>query len=109
MNNTPHHYPGSDLTDLDYLAAILPGRAVDVAETATPKRGIFELTVNNRKKPGKMQPVRSINCEGALYGKEGHVNLDTLELPMRDFESLSQMEIYLSSWGDYTLTWLVKE
>jgi hypothetical protein len=106
--NRMTHYPdpfGGDLPDFDYLATLVPGRAVDVTEATVPKRGMFELNANNSKKRGRMQPLRSIHCEGTLYS-DGHVNLNTIELPVYDFQSMAQMDTYLSSWGTYTLLWL---
>jgi hypothetical protein len=104
--NAIHPNPFSDdLPDFDYLATLVPGRAVDVTETVIPRRGMFDLTADNSKKRGKMQPVRTIVCEGTLYSS-GHISLDTVELPVRDFLSLAQMESYLAGWGNYTLLWL---
>jgi hypothetical protein len=106
MNSTAYHYPGgSDLPDFDYLATLLPGRPVDVSETKIPTRGMFELSADNSKKRGRAQPLRSVHCEGTLYSN-GHINLDTVELPVHDFLSLAQMDVYLNGWGTYTLTWL---
>ncbi len=80
---------------------IFPSRSTN----AMPSRGIFLLHVNNKKKRGRMQPIRSVECEGTLYSSR-HVNLDTQELPVYDFSSFGQMVSYLQSWGDYSLEWV---
>lgn len=70
----------------------------------SPPYGMFSITFNNRKKHGRYH-IRSLTCEGTLYSN-GHVNLNTSELPVRDFLSLNGMNEYLGSWGDYEITWL---
>lgn len=103
-----NHDFGSDITDFDYLATHVPfGSHAQDMFNPLPKRGIFELNVDNRKKRGRSQPVKRVVCEGTLYGN-GHVNLDTQELPVRDFRSFQQMEKCLELWGHYTLFWLVE-
>jgi hypothetical protein len=104
FNNTIH-YP-NDLTDYDALAMLLPGRTIDDVATSTiPKRGMFLLHATNSRKRGKSQYARTIDCEGALFSN-GHVVLDTYELSVCSFRSLSQMEDYIKNWGSYTISWL---
>jgi hypothetical protein len=74
-------------------------------QSSIPSRGLFTLRVNNKKKRGRMQPIRTVACEGTLYSSK-HVNLDTQELPVYDFSSFSQMISYLQAWGDYSLEWV---
>lgn len=70
----------------------------------TPPFGLFRLSFNNRKRHGRF-PVTNRECEGTLYSN-GHVNLDTTELPVHDFLSFSQMREYVESWGDCSVEWM---
>jgi hypothetical protein len=109
MTSTPRRFPdpfGGDLTDFDFIATLLSGRTSDeVATDAIPKRGMFSLHATNSKKRGKANYTRTLDCEGTLFSS-GRVVLDTYELAVSSFQSMGQMEAYLSGWGEYTLDWI---
>ena len=70
---------------------------------AAPSQGFFELTFSNSRKHG-LKPIQTHHCHGALY-INGHVHLDTQDLRMTYFSTLSQMCDYLEQFGFYRVNW----
>ena len=68
-----------------------------------PTQGLFELTFSNSKKHG-MRPIQTHRCQGVLYSS-GHVHLDTRNIVVTDFASLSQMCEYLEQFGYFNVAW----
>lgn len=69
--------------------------------------GLFTLTFTNKKRQGRYG-YRAYECEGTLY-PSGHVHLDTMDLPVRDYLTFRQMRDYVSSFGECSITWLTTE
>jgi hypothetical protein len=65
-----------------------------ITEEARP--GLFILTFSNSRKQG--------TCQGVLY-KSGHVHLDTQDIYVKDFDTLSQMRGYLKQFGYFSINW----
>lgn len=68
-----------------------------------PSQGLFELTFSNSKKHG-LKPIQKHHCQGVLYSS-GHVHLDTRNIVVTDFASLSQMCDYLEEFGYFRVSW----
>lgn len=75
---------------------------IDVLEEA-PAQGLFDLTFTNSRKSG-LRPIQTHHCQGVLYAS-GHVHLDTRNVVVTDFMSLSQMCEYLETFGYFRVNW----
>ncbi len=75
---------------------------VSILENA-PAQGLFELTFSNSKKHG-MRPIEAHHCQAVLYSS-GHVHLDTQNLRVTSFNTLSQMCEYLEQFGYFKVNW----
>jgi hypothetical protein len=78
---------------------------VDLQLIDEPEYGLFVLAFDNSKRRGKMRATQSYECWGCCYPSTGHVVLDTLDLPVRDFGSMQQMREYLGKLGEYRVVW----
>jgi hypothetical protein len=76
--------------------------ATNVIENA-PEQGFFTLTFSNSRKHG-MKPIQTHRCQGVLYSS-GHVHLDTQDLRVVHFSTLSQMCEYLEQFGYFRVNW----
>ena len=72
-----------------------------ITESARP--GLFTLTFSNSKKHG-LRPIQTHHCQGVLYAS-GHIHLDTQDLRVVHFASLSQMCEYLEQFGYFKVSW----
>ena len=86
MNNT---YSSSSTT-----TSILEG---------APDQGLFTLTFSNSRRHG-LRPIQTHHCQGVLY-RSGHVHLDTQNLRVTHFATLSQMCEYLEKYGYFRVEW----
>jgi len=88
--------------------AALTSRAPDlfVQPQEPPKRGMFLLSFNNRRK--QLGGFETCECEGTRYSS-GFVHLDTQFFPIREFTDLAEMQDVLGAYGDCELTWLGSE
>jgi len=71
----------------------------------SPTQGLFELTFTNSRRHG-MRPMQTHHCQGVLYNS-GHVHLDTRNIVVTDFGTLSQMCEYLENFGYFSVSWFV--
>jgi hypothetical protein len=78
---------------------------VDLQLIDEPEYGLFVLAFDNSKRRGKGKPTQSYECWGCCYPLTGHVVLDTLDMPVRDFGSMLQMREYLGKLGHYSVVW----
>ena len=68
-----------------------------------PKRGMFLLSCNNRRR--QIGGYQAVDCEGTLYS-DGYVHLNTTALPIREYTTLFEMRDVLEACGDCVVTWL---
>lgn len=85
------------------MIAMIP--KTDIVLPPTSFRHFFNVTFNNRKKPGMSRQVIQCEAEGTRYSS-GHVHIDTVEIPVCDFLSVTQMMDYLQTFGDCDFVWL---
>lgn len=70
---------------------------------SSPGSGMFRLTFTNSRRRG-LRPVQTYHCQGVLYSS-GHVHLDTQDIVVTDFGTLSQMCEYLEQFGLFSVSW----
>lgn len=78
---------------------------LDIELQDDPPYGLFVLAFDNSKRRGKGKPTQCYECWGCCYPSTGHVVLDTLDLPVRDFGSMGQMREHLGKLGQYRVVW----
>ena len=76
--------------------------ATQVVEEA-PLQGFFTLTFSNSRRHG-LRAIQTRHCQGALFST-GHVHLDTQNLRIVHFWTLSQMCEYLEQFGFFKVSW----
>lgn len=76
---------------------------VDVPAEEVPDHGIFRLSFNNKKRQGR-SGLQTRYCQGTLY-ESGRVHLDTNELQINCFDTLTEMQEYLEQFGFFHIQW----
>lgn len=72
-----------------------------IIEEARP--GLFALTFTNSRRHGS-RPIQTYHCQGVPYNS-GHVHLDTRDIVVTDFGTLSQMCEYFENFGIFSMAW----
>jgi hypothetical protein len=76
---------------------------VDTPAEEVPECGLFRLSFNNKRRQGR-SGLQTRYCLGTLY-ESGHVHLDTNELPVNNFDTLTEMQEYLEQFGSFHIHW----
>lgn len=74
-----------------------------------PQHGLFTVTFNNSKVRMRGKSEVRYDASGYCFERTGHVFVDSNDLQVRDFGSMSQLRDYLDAFGVYRIVWNQRE